>query len=63
MYTISMNSKNSNTSDPHRLNVSDEIDFKKNDKHVALSIFTVYDSWKNIKMLYKNNKFKISAPA
>ena len=29
MYTISMNSKNSNTSDPHRLNVSDEIDLKK----------------------------------
>ena len=63
MYTISMNSKNSNTSDPHRLNVSDEIDFKKYDKHVALSIFTIYYSWKNIKKLYKNNKFKISAPA
>ena len=58
-----MNSKNSNTSDPHRLNVSDEIDFKKYDKHVALSIFTIYYSWKNIKKLYKNNKFKISAPA
>ena len=60
-----MNSKNSNTPDPHRLllNVSDKIDFEKNDKHVALSIFTIYYTWKNIIKLYKNNKFKISAPA
>ena len=42
-----MNSKNSKTSDPHRLlvNLSDKINLKINDKYVTLS-----------------NKFKISVP-
>ena len=32
------------------------------DKYVALSNLSIYCTWKNIKKLYKNNKFKISAP-
>ena len=59
-----MNSENSKTSDPHRLllNLSDKINLKRSDKYVALSNLSIYYAWKNIKKLYKNNKFKISAP-
>ena len=51
MDTIFMNSENSKTSDIHRLlrNISDEIDLKRSDKHVALSNLSIYYTWKNIK--------------
>ena len=64
MDTIFMNSGNSKTSDPHRLllNLSDKIILKKSNKYVPLSNLSIYYTWKNIKMLYKNDKFKISAP-
>ena len=44
MDTIFMNSKNSNTSDPHRLllNLTDEINLKRSDKYVALSNLSIY---------------------
>ena len=60
-----MNSKNSKTSDPHRLltNLTDKIYLRRKDKYTALSNLTIYYTWKNIKMSYNNNKFKISAPA
>ena len=35
---------------------------KKRWKNVALSNLSIYYTWKNIKSLYNNNKFKISAP-
>ena len=59
-----MNSKNSKTSEPHRLllNLTEKIELKRSDKYVALSNFSIYYTWKNIKRTYKNNKFKISAP-
>ena len=58
-----MNSKNSKTSDPQRLllNLSDKINLKRGDKYVALSNLSTYNTWKNIKKPYKNNKFKIPA--
>ena len=64
MNTIFMNSKDSNTSDPHilLLNLTDKIDLRRKDKYIALSNLSIYYTWKNIKKLYKNNKFKISAP-
>ena len=65
MYTIFINSKNSKTSDPHRLlpNLRDKIDLKRSDKYVALSNLGIYYTWKNTeKEPYKNNKYKISAP-
>ena len=42
--TISMNSKNSETPDPHRplLNLSNKIDLKRKDKYVALSDLSIY---------------------
>ena len=64
MDTIFMNSEKSKTSDPHRplLNLSDKINLKRSDKYVALSDLSIYYTQKNIKQLYKNNKFKISSP-
>ena len=63
MNTTVMNSKNSKTSHPHRLllNLTEKINLKRRDKYVALSNLSIYYTWKNIKKLYKNNKFKISA--
>ena len=59
-----MDSENNKTSDPYRqlLNLTDSIDLRKKDKYVALSNLSIYCTWKNMKKLYKNNKFKISAP-
>ena len=59
-----MNSDNSKTSDPPRLllDLSYEINLKRNDTYVALSKLSIYYTWKNIKKSYKNNEFKISAP-
>ena len=59
-----MNSKNRKRSDPHRvlLDLPDKIDWKFFNKHVALSNLSICYTWKNIKISYKNNKLKISAP-
>ena len=59
-----MKSRNSKTSNPHRLllNLLDKIQLKRSDKYVALSNISIYYTWKNIKKSYKNNEFKLSAP-
>ena len=59
-----MNSEYSETSDPHRLllHLTYKIDLKRKYKYIVLSNLSIYYTWKNIKMSYKNNKFKISAP-
>ena len=61
MNTTFINSKNSKTSDPHRLLISltDKIDLRIKDKYIALSNLSIYYTWKNIKSSYKSNKFKI----
>ena len=55
-----MNSENGKTSDYHRLqlSLSDTINLKRIDKYVALSNFSIYYTWKNVKKSYKNSKFK-----
>ena len=69
MDTIFINSKNSKTSDSHRLliNLTDKINLKRSNKYVALSNLSIYYTWKDIKKSYRNklsykNKFKISTP-
>ena len=59
-----MNFENSRTSDSHRLlpNLTDKIDLRKKDKYIALSNLSIYYTWKNIKNVYQNSKFKTSAP-
>ena len=51
MDTIFTNSKNSKTSGPHRLllNLSDKKNLKRSDIYLALSNFSIYYTWKNIK--------------
>ena len=64
MDTIFMNSKNRGTFDPRRLllNLTDNINLKRNDRYVTLSNLRIYYTWKNIRKPYKKNKFNISAP-
>ena len=59
-----MNSENSKTSKPHFLilNLTDKLDLRRGEKSIALSILSIYYTWKNIKSSYKNNKCKISVP-
>ena len=59
-----MNTKNSKTSEPQRFryNLIDKLDFKNPNKNMALANLSIYYTWKNVKSIYNNNKFKISAP-
>ena len=54
MDTLFMNAENGN--------LTDKIDLRRGEKSVALSNLSIYYTWKNIKISYNNNKFKISAP-
>ena len=64
MDTIFMNSENSRTSEYHVLvlKLADKLDLRRGQKSIALSNLSICYTWKNIKSLCKNNKFKISAP-
>ena len=59
-----MNTENSKTNEPHKfvLNLSQRLDLRSSDKHVALQKLSIYYTWKNIRKKYKNNKLKIIAP-
>ena len=63
METFFKNTKNSKTTEPHRLkyNLIDKLDFKNPNKNMALASLSIYYTWKNVKSIY-NNKFKIFAP-
>ena len=64
MDTIFMNSENSRTSEYNVLvlKLTDRLDPRRGQKNVALSILSIYYTWKNIKSSCNNNKFKASAP-
>ena len=55
-----MNTKNSKTNESHKFKYDsiDKLDLKNPNKNMALANLI----WKNAKSIYKNNKFKISAP-
>ena len=59
-----MNSENSKTSKPHVLilKITNNLDLRTGEKIIASANLSIYYTWKNIKNLYNNNKFKISAP-
>ena len=63
MDTIFMNSENNKTSEPHILilKLTDKLGLRSGEKIIALSSISIYDTWKDIKSSYNNNKFKISA--
>ena len=64
MEVIFMNTENSKTNEPHKfvLNLSQRLDLRSSDKHVALQKLSIYYTWKNVRKKYKNNKLKIIAP-
>ena len=64
METIFMNTENSKTNEPHKfvLNLSQRLDLKSSNKHVALQNLSINYTWKNIRKQYKNNKLEIITP-
>ena len=60
MSAISVYCKNSETSHHHRilLNLTDKIDLKRKTKYIGLSNLSIYYTWENIKMSYKNSYLK-----
>ena len=64
METFFMNTKNSKTSEPHRFkyDLIDKLDLKNPNKNMALASLSIHYTWKNVKSIYNNNKFKISVP-
>ena len=59
-----MNTKNSKTNESNRFRFYfiNKLDLRGN-KTIALANLSIYYTWKNVKSEYKNNKFKITAPA
>ena len=59
-----MNTENSKTSEPHmfKYNLIDKLNLKSPNKNMALVNLSIYYNWKNVKSIYKNNRFKISTP-
>ena len=64
METFFMNCKNSKTNEPNRFKyyLIDKLDFKNTNTNMALANLSIYYTWKNVKLIYNNNKCKISAP-
>ena len=64
METFFINTKNSKTNELYRFkyDLIDKLDLKNPNKNMALANLIIYNTWKNVKSIYKNNKFKISAP-
>ena len=63
METISMNTEDSKTDEPHRFkkHLTDKLNLKNPKKNMTLANLRIYYTWKNIKSEYNNNKFKIFA--
>ena len=64
MGTMLMNSENSKSSDSHRLLLTfpDKIDVKRSHKHVVLTHFSIYYTWRNVKSHTNTKHLKMSAP-
>ena len=45
-----------------KYNLIDKLDLKHPNKNMALGKLSIYYTWTNVKSIYKNNEFKISAP-
>ena len=59
-----MNTANSKTKYSNKCgyNFTDKLNLKSPNKSIALANLSIYYTWKNVKLDYNNNKFKISAP-
>ena len=63
METIFTDTENSKMNEPHKflLTLSQRLDLRSSDKHVALQNLYIYYMSENIRKQYKNNKPKIMA--
>ena len=65
MKTIFINSKNSKTNESNKFiyQFTGKLNLKnRNNKNIGLVNLSIYYTWKNIKSVYNNNKFKIYPP-
>ena len=64
MDTIFINSENTRTLKPHILTLKlfNKLDLRFGEKVIALLNLSICYTWKNIKSIYNNNRFKISSP-
>ena len=55
-----MNTENSKMNNSHKfvLNLSQRLDLRSSNKHVALQNISIYYTWKNIRKQYRKKKFK-----
>ena len=65
METIFMNTESNKTNEPYRfrLPLVDKPNLKGPNKNMALANLSIYQTWKNIKSAYNNNKVNSSAPS
>ena len=61
METIFTDTENSKMNEPHKflLTLSQRLDLRSSDKHVALQNLSMYYTWKSIRKQYKNNNKKL----
>ena len=59
-----MNTKNSKTieSNNFKYDLIDKLDLRNPNKNMAVANLSIYYTCKNVKSIYKDNKFKISPP-
>ena len=64
METIFINTENSKTNESNKFiyQFTDKLNLKNPNKNIALVNSGIYYIWRNVKSVYNNNKFKISAP-
>ena len=64
METFFMNTKNSKTieSNNFKYDLIDKLDLRNPNKNMAVANLSIYYTCKNVKSIYKDNKFKISPP-
>ena len=65
METIFMNRENKKKNESHTfvLNLSERLNLRSSNKLVTFQNLSIYYQSKNIRKIYKNNNFKIIAPA
>ena len=57
-----MNTENINELHKFVLNLSQRLDLRSSNKHVALQNLSIHYTWKNVREWYKNNNLKIISP-
>ena len=59
-----MNTESSKTNESSKFmyQFTDKLNLKNSNKNMVLANLSIYYTWKNVKSVHNNNKFKISAP-